>query len=338
MLTHGGRLNRAVKRYQRPLEQWLDLSTGINPLGWPIPEVPASCWQRLPESDDGLEIAASQCYASPQLLPVAGSQAAIQALPKLRRSSRVTIIRPGYAEHAEAWRRAGHQVRECAATDIDSVVDSTDVLVVINPNNPSAHVHSVPQLLEWHQRLASRGGWLVVDEAFIDPTPEYSLCSRCPLPGLVVLRSIGKFFGLAGIRCGFVAAETSLLQALEEYLGPWTIGGPSRHICRLALLDGHWQRQTRYQLRQRSARLRQLLHTGFSIEPDGTALFQGVQTERAGDYYEYLAGEGILTRLFADQQRLRFGLPGSEPEWQRLEQALAAIRTTTGTAQQQTQL
>ncbi len=80
MLEHGGRLNAAIKRWGIPRQQWLDLSTGINPVSWPVPEIPARLWQRLPEADDGLNEIIRHSYAAPASAdcePVSGSQAAL---------------------------------------------------------------------------------------------------------------------------------------------------------------------------------------------------------------------------------------------------------------------
>lgn len=324
-LPHGGRLRQAAAQYGIALEQWLDLSTGINPNGWPVPQIPPTCWSRLPEDDDGLDAAAQACYGSEQVLPVAGSQAAIQALPRLRPRARVRVLAPGYAEHAAAWRREGHAVDEVTAEGVETVLAQTDVLVLIHPNNPTAVRFRVEQLLGWHARLADRGGWLIVDEAFIDATPQHSLCPYSGRTGLIVLRSLGKFFGLAGARVGFVCAAPTLLARLHSLLGPWTLTGPARWLASAALRDRDWQAQARQQLLQAGARLQHLL-TRHGLKPaGGCALFQWVRTRQANALHVALARRGILTRLFSAPASLRVGLPGTEAEWQRLATALAGI-------------
>lgn len=323
MLEHGGRLRMAARRYGFPLTDWLDLSTGINPNGYPVPPLPPEAWTRLPEDDDGLEAAATRYYGSTALLPVAGSQAAIQALPTLIAGARVTVLAPTYAEHPHAWR--ARRVHACAAADIDAALAATDVLVLANPNNPTGECFAPGQLLDWHRRLAARGGWLIVDEAFIDLTPQLSLTPYAGRPHLVVLRSLGKFFGLAGARVGFVFAEASLRDALAEHLGPWTISGPARHAARAALADEAWQAATRARLAQDGERLAALLHAVGLGKPRGTGLFQWLVTARAAQLGDALARRGILVRLFDDPASLRFGLPGSERAWQRLADALAAL-------------
>ncbi len=324
-LHHGGRLREAAMCYDIPLADWLDLSTGINPNGWPVPLVPASCWARLPEDDDGLERAARDYYDAGHVLPVAGSQAAIQVLPRLRPRSRVAVLDPGYAEHAYAWRSADHEVAAVAAERLDEAVQGSDVLLLIHPNNPTGARFPLEQLLDWHARLAARGGWLVVDEAFMDVTPEHSLCAYSARPGLIVLRSLGKFFGLAGARVGFVCAQASLLAQLHGLLGPWSVSAPARWIATSALTDSIWQDAARQRLGTDGARLQALL-ARHGLNPDGgCALFQWLRTPDAQHLHEALARQGILTRLFIESSSLRFGLPGNKADWTRLEAALPSL-------------
>ena len=322
MLEHGGRLREAARRFNRPVEQWLDLSTGISPFAWPIPALPQSIWQRLPETDDNLSGVAGDYYGAPAALPVAGSQAAIQALPLLRAPSRVGVLEPTYAEHADAWRRAGHAVRSVQLDDVADVLPQLDVLLAVNPNNPTAQLLTTEQLLKWHAELASRGGWLLVDEAFMDVTPEHSLASFTDREGLIVLRSLGKFFGLAGLRLGFVLAAPALLGQLEKALGPWAVSGPARAVGLAALLDASTQQLWRYRLKTASERLDALLIQAGLSGGAGCGLFQWRESERAERLYLNLARQGVLVRLFPALNGLRFGLPHHQRDWERLEQAL----------------
>jgi len=323
MLEHGGRLLRAARAYGIAPADWLDLSTGISPFAWPVPSIPAGAWARLPDDDDGLLEVAQAYYAAPQLLPVAGSQAAIQALPLLRPTSRVGVISPGYNEHAHAWRRAGHQVSELGAEELLARIDDLDVMVLIHPNNPGGERFDQATLLACHARLVARGGWLIVDEAFMDATPEDSLCSHSLHQGLIVLRSAGKFFGMAGARAGFICAAAGLLAAIRERLGPWPISGPARYALRHALADVAWHAQARTRLQACSARLAQLL-SKHDVAPDaGCAFFQWWRNDRAGEVHRALATQGILTRLFDHPHSIRFGLPGNDAAFVRLDAALA---------------
>ncbi|MDD3329345.1 MAG: threonine-phosphate decarboxylase CobD [Zoogloea sp.] len=327
MLEHGGRLRQAARRYGIPLPDWVDLSTGINPLPYPVPPLAPEVWQRLPESDDGLEEAAAAFYGSPLLLPVAGSQAAIQALPACFPPGRVVTLAPTYAEHPHAWR--AHKLQALPADQIDAAVAEADTLLLVQPNNPDATCFGRARLLAWHARLAARGGRLIVDEAFIDGDPTDSLVPLAGTPGLVVLRSVGKFFGLAGARVGFVFGEAALLETLADRLGPWAVSGPAREVTAAALADRPWQEAARLTLADATGRLAALLETAGLTGGGGTALFQWRPTPAAVALHGRLAEQGILTRLFEATSLapagLRFGLPGSEAEWRRLEAALAHL-------------
>ena len=329
MLEHGGRLRKAALHYGIAEADWLDLSTGLAPWPFAIPQVPERAWARLPETDDGLEQAACAYYGAQQVLPVPGSQCAIQLLPRLRRSGKVGVLSPCYAEHAHAWRHSGHIVREIMEQEVDFYLDTLDVLVVVNPNNSTGLRLSAERLLEWHARLVQRGGWLVVDEAFMDNTPELSLAAHTQRTGLIVLRSFGKFFGLAGVRLGFVLAEPKLLKLLAEQVGPWAVSGPTRIVGQACLLDteGHSRQRERSDLA--SGRLERLLGLHDLPPQGGCALFQWLITPHAERLYEFMAHRGILLRLFTHNSSVRFGLPADEADWQRLEMALAAYTKET---------
>lgn len=331
-LHHGGRILAAVEKYNIAQEHWLDLSTGLNPNAWQVPSIPDELWQALPEESDGLQAAACQYYGCDACLPVAGSQAAIQTLPTLRSYSKVGVISPTYAEHEYNWRQAGHDVIPLSFDEVEQQIYDLDVLVVINPNNPTGHAIRAEQLLDWHQKLASRGGWLIVDEAFMDITPEKSLVSTGIKPGLIILRSIGKFFGLAGIRCGFVISDNEMLQRLSQKLGPWTLTGVTRFIATQALLDKAWQDDSKKSIIESSKRLNNMLSQAGLMPNGGTALFQWLEHEQANDLYQAFAEKGVLIRLFHKQGKmtkpsLRFGLPKNAKQWQQLNETLTSLST-----------
>jgi cobalamin biosynthetic protein CobC len=331
-IRHGGNLREAARRYSIPLEDWLDLSTGINPLGFPVPPVPPDAWRRLPEDDDGLAEAAALYYGAKAALPVAGSQAAIRVLPTLLARGTAAVAPLTYGEYAPAFERAGHRVvpLDVSAHELPSQVDHA---IVANPNNPTAERIPRETLLRWHSQLAKRNGTLIVDEAFadvFDPAgPHASLASETDREGLVVLRSVGKFFGLAGIRAGFVLAAAPLRAALAGTLGAWTVSGPARHAVEAAFADRAWQCATRERLAADSARLAALIAQHGFDDVKSTPLFVWFQTADAATLQHALATHGIWTRLFdraGMTPSLRIGLAGSEGDWARLSRALAEIR------------
>jgi len=327
VLEHGGNLRDAAQRFGR--DDWLDLSTGINPHWYPAPALPGHAWHRLPERDPALTQAAERFYGAPLMLAVAGTQAAIQALPRLRAPSRVAVAAPSYAEHAHHWAMHGHSMRQVPYGELDAALADCDVMVVCNPNNPTGAVVAPQQLLQWADALAARGGWLVVDEAFGDTARHASVAAHSGRPGLIVLRSVGKFFGLAGLRLGFVAAHADLLDALADLLGPWAVSGPAQQVALAALRDTPWQQAMEQELAASGARLHALL-AAHGIAASGTALFQWWPEARAEALWEHMARRGIWVRLFTHAARgIRLGLPPDETGWQRLEQALNEWTRTT---------
>ena len=326
--AHGGRLNAAVQRTGIEHSRWLDLSTGINPHPWPVPELPAAVWQRLPETDDGLDAVIRRWSGAPPssaVLPIPGSQAAIQLLPRLRPHSRVGIVSPAYSEHAFWWQAAGHEVIALDHQAIEQQLDELDVLVCINPNNPTGARIEPQRLKQAHSKLAERGGWLVVDEAFADGYDGISLIPATGTDGLFVMRSLGKYFGLAGLRAGVLFGPPAVLRGLEAALGPWALSHPARYLMGRALDDHAWQYRTREHLAVESERLRVLL-VHYGLPPaGGTLLFQYCPCKSPGAIAQQLEKQALLVRTFDQPGALRFGLPGSQRQWQHLGQALAQL-------------
>lgn len=327
MLEHGGRLRQAAQEYGIALDDWLDLSTGINPHAYPVPPIDPQCWQRLPEEDDGLEAAAAAYYGSDRLLVLPGSQAAIQSLPFLFGPVVVACVSPLYEEHPHAWEKAGHKLRRLPSLQRALSVATPNVLLC-NPNNPTATLLPQEVLIDAARQLQRRGGWLIVDEAFADAEPENTITALAgsdEAPNLIVLRSLGKFFGLAGARVGFVFGAADKLERLREMIGPWPVSHPSRAVARAALEDTDWQAAMRRRLVADSQRLAELLAPLGKI--GRTPLFCTVggmeQPLPAKPLFGHFARRGLLIRRFDEPGLLRFGLPGSEPGWQRLASAVA---------------
>lgn len=326
---HGGGLQAATAAFGAPAEGWLDLSTGINPNAYRVPDLPPEVWARLPDDDlfKASRAAALGYFGAPStagIVEAPGSQALIQLLPRLFRPGLVAVVGFTYGEHAHCWRAAGHEI--VAAEGLEDT-GAARIVVLANPNNPDGRRFEPRALLGLADSLASQEGLLVVDEAFADCEPALSLAPEAGRPGLCLLRSFGKFFGLAGLRLGHALAEPKLAAALESRLGPWRVGGPALEIGRRAMRDRAWIAATRVALARDAGRLYRLLASVRLSVLGGTHLFRLVELEDAGALHEALGRRGILTRRFAARPRwLRFGLPGPESAWRRLETALAAVR------------
>lgn len=329
-ILHGGDLDAARAEFPDAPLPWVDLSTGINPVPYPLPPLAADVWTRLPGRGDlaDLEATAARAYgtvAGVAVVAAPGTQALIQLLPRLRPAGRVAVLGPTYAEHAHGWRAAGHAVETVTATD---ALAAADVAVIVNPNNPDGRLLPVADLLALARRLAARNGLLVVDEAFADVAADTAsvvpALAEAAAP-IVVLRSFGKMYGLAGVRLGFaLTADAALAAALRGRLGPWAVPGPAIAIGRQALADAGWRAAARARLARDAARLDALLVRAGLAVVGGTALFRLAASDEAPALFARLGEQGILVRRFAeDTRRLRFGLPGDVAGWARLEGALA---------------
>jgi cobalamin biosynthetic protein CobC len=331
-IAHGGDLAVARARFGEPVANgiqggWLDLSTGINPQPYPFLEPEAAAWRCLPQQTDvdRLIDAAARRYGVTDpagIVAGPGSQAILQWLPRLIPPTQVTVLGPTYGEYAPTWRAAEHGV-----TTVGELSGATNASVVVlaNPNNPDGYRYPPEILLELAEGLHRRGGWLIVDEAFADADPEISLARHAGKPGLIVLRSLGKFYGLAGLRLGFALAPADFAARLAAAMGPWAVSGPALAIGAQALNDAAWASETRERLALASAQLAGLLRHSGLAPVGGTALFQMAGHPQAAQLYEHLGRQGILVRAFEGQPDwLRFGLPAAR-DAARLEAALAAF-------------
>ncbi len=331
---HGGDLSWAEARFGRPDQPWIDLSTGMNPWPYPIGAIGDEAWSRLPQArvEADLREAAARYYGAPGVdcvVSAPGSQALIQLLPRLRPPARVAVLGPTYGEHAPCWEAGGHQVTTIDDDGFDGAWPDGvwDVVVVTNPNNPDGVARSPMMLDEIADRLAARGGWLVVDEAFADTEPRLSLAESTNRPGRIVLRSFGKFFGLPGLRLGFALAPPEIAGRIAAALGPWAVSGPALEIATRAFDDDAWIAATRERLAAAAARLDRVLRDG-GLEPSGgSPLFRLVEHPSAASVFQSLGEHGILARHFPDQpNRLRLGLPPDDAALALLGQALTASR------------
>lgn len=323
-LPHGGDLAEIRRRNPEAPEPWIDLSTGINPVPYPVPEIEASAWARLPSAADGwaLRAAASAAYGAPDAGHVAaapGTQVLIETLPRLVERTRVAVVGPTYAEHAAAWARAGHAVAEVA--DLASIGDA-QVAVLVDPNNPDGRIHPLAARSALAEAMRARDGLLVVDEAFADLEPVESLCPHVG-PGLAVLRSFGKAYGLAGLRLGFCVSDPEMVQRLAVALGPWAVSGPALAIGRAALGDRSWRDAAARARTADAARLDRLIARGGGRVVGGTCLFRTADFPDGPALYARLGAAGIAVRRFSERpERLRFGLPAGKAAWCRLSRVL----------------
>jgi cobalamin biosynthetic protein CobC len=328
-LLHGGNLATARKLFPGAPEPFIDLSTGINPHSYPVPQLPPDLFARLPEPAeiDRLAAIAAKTYGAPSpdcVVAAPGTQILLAPVAALVPTGKAAVLGPTYGEFARAAALAGHEVAE--VRDIKQLV-AADLAIVVNPNNPDGRVFRQRELLHLLDARQHRS-LLVIDEAFMDVGPDdASLCGEVARGGLVVLRSFGKFFGLAGVRLGFAIATPEIAARLAATLGPWAVSGPAIAVGQAALADIAWIRAMRERLEQEAYRLDAVLTEAGMETVGGTPLFRLASTPAADCLFLHLGRAGILVRRFPEHPSwLRFGLPGNGTAWDRL---LAAIGVST---------
>lgn len=321
-IAHGGRLDAARRQYPDAPQPWIDLSTGVNPHAYPVGGIAREACTRLPDDDAFAACveAARKAYGAPPQTAVlvgAGVQHFIQLLPRIFPSRRVNVLGFTYAEHAARWRACGAEI--VTPETLDGVTRE-DVVVIVNPNNPDGRLLSPGEIAE----TAKRCRLLVIDESFMDFTPELSLAPLA-FGNAIVLRSFGKAYGLPGLRLGFALCAPAHAAALRVALGPWAVSGPALAIGAKALSDLDWREDAARRCAQDAQRLNALLvASGFTTMGD-VSLFRLAVHREAARWHARLAAHGLLTRIFPERPDwLRFGLPGDDAAWSRLATVLEA--------------
>lgn len=305
---HGGGLDAAIAKFGGTRQEWLDLSTGINPMPYPMPRLPADAWTALPDRDAferlyGLARGFWQIPQDAAILGAAGASAIIAALPRVLPGGGVCISGPTYNEHGAAFQAAGWNIG--TATD--------HALVAVHPNNPDGYLWQADQL---------NAPYTIIDESFADVAPAQSMIHLANRPGTIVLKSFGKFWGLAGLRLGFAIGDPAIVAKLTEFLGPWQISGPALSIGAEALADPQWADETRARLSTDAARLDNLMTNKGAELVGGTTLFRLYKVQDARAAQTHLAQGHIWSRTFPySNDWLRLGLPG-HGRWAQLEAAL----------------
>ena len=306
---HGGGLDAAIAKFGGNRADWLDLSTGINPMPYPVENLLPSDWMELPDHGafEALTRAARQFWQVPEgaaILPAPGASAIIARIPALAATGRVQITMPTYNEHAAAFRAQGWQVQPDGPAD---------ACVIVHPNNPDGRL--------W-QASDADAPLTIIDESFCDVTPDASLIHLAGQPGVIVLKSFGKFWGLAGLRLGFAIGQPELIARLNDLTGPWAVSGPALRIGARALQDHSWAEATRTRLAQDAARLDGLVTSAGAALLGGTDLFRLYNVDNAVRWQDRLARAHVWSRAFPYSDTfLRLGLPPAAG-WSRLEAAL----------------
>jgi cobalamin biosynthetic protein CobC len=287
---------------------------------------------RLPEATElaRLEAQAAEAFGADdpaRVVAVAGTECGLRLLPQIVNLQAAVIVGPTYGSHADAWTRAGALTHTINRNELDAHAQRAVCLTVVNPNNPDGHIVERARLLALHDALSRHGGMLIVDEAFADVAPQASVAAEAGADvasRLIVLRSFGKFFGLAGVRLGFIVAAPSIAAAIRGLVGEWPVSSDALAAGLAAYADRHWADRERATLQKSAQRLDRLLtQSGFDLA-GGTSLFRLARASDARERFARLLAAGILVRPFDfDPSLLRFGLPRGRDQWRRLALALS---------------
>lgn len=330
---HGGRLGVARSLFPDVPQPWIDLSTGINPRPYPAPRASQRARNRLPDPTElaRLEALAGAVFGvddPARVVATPGTECALRLLPQILNTRAAVIAGATYSSHADAWTRAGAQTETIGRDVIHERMARAVCLTIVNPNNPDGHVVDRTQLFALHDSLSRHGGTLIVDEAFADVAPQASVAAEAGTaraPRLIVLRSFGKFFGLAGLRLGFIVAARPIATAIRGLVGEWPVSSDALAAGLAAYADRRWADRERATLQKSAQRLDRLLSlSGFEVA-GGTSLFRLARAADARERFSRLLAAGILARPFDfDSSLLRFGLPRGRDQWRRLAAALGA--------------
>ncbi|MFD9911012.1 Rv2231c family pyridoxal phosphate-dependent protein CobC [Streptomyces sp. NPDC059063] len=265
-------------------------------------------------------VAARHGVAPERVLLTAGAAEAFVLLARALRVRRPVVVHPQFTEPEAALRDAGHAVGRVLLREEDgfrldpaAVPDDADLVVVGNPTNPTSVLHLAADLA----RLARPGRFLVVDEAFMDAVPgeRESLAGRTDVPGLVVLRSLTKTWGLAGLRIGYVLSDPSAIAALARAQPLWPVSSPAlaaAEACvspRALAEAGHVAHRVAVDRRHLVAGLGEL--PGVRVAGPAEGPFVLVRVPDAAAVRERLRGAGFAVRR-GDT------FPGLGPDWVRV--------------------
>ncbi len=327
-LIHGGAIDEMAQLFPDAPRPWVDLSTGVNPWPYPVSHLRPECFAKLPTKKDQQVCATTMADAwgadANHIAVTPGTELIIRLLPSILNGARVCVPKPTYGDHLSSWRSAGRDVLE--TNDPISNSQDAEIVVLCNPNNPDGRVWCPDAVEEKRKSQARRNRWLIVDEAYCDLVPENSVVPHAGKPGLIILRSFGKFYGVPGIRLGAILAPKSILEAISTFLGHWAVSGPALALGASAYRDRNWRKQTLTRLANESQRLDAgLTKAGINIT-GGTDLFRFIQLPDAYSAWEYLAERGIYTRRFDySKTELRLGLASDDTEVDRVLKAVTDL-------------
>ncbi len=317
-IQHGGDIDLAIKKYGGQRADWIDLSTGINRTSYPWQENVKVELRDLPSNKllRSLEKAASRAYKVAEdkdTAAVQGAQQIISLLPIcLKNYNSVAILGPTYNEYEKAFKSS--EIKAETVSEV-SKLSSSDIAIVVNPNNPTGKVIAEEILND----LSKKVRILIIDESF----KMFSSRRIQKFDNVIQINSLGKFFGLAGVRLGFVSGPSNFIKSVRGMLGPWPVSSIAAEIGKIALNDQAWISQMEKILLEGSDVLHRACNRKNWKLIGKTNLFHTYATSSSLKVEKQFAAHYIWIRTFDYSETwVRLGIPTSKYEWTRVRQAL----------------
>lgn len=351
-LGHGGNRRVFAAAQGIPESEVMDFSASCNP--WGPPGSVQRCYQEsfallshYPDPDSLLlkkEIARHFPLWPENIIAANGATELIHLIVQFMKPRKALLIEPAFSEYRRALNLAGAEVRalllrekhdfQINIPELLNAAQGVDMVFLCNPNNPTGALLSREEVLAVIEALRRRGIFLVIDEAFMDWTPEGSVAGALTdQSSFFILRSLTKFYSLPGIRIGYGLGARRLIERLENAKLTWSVNQLAETLGIEALRDGEFQRMSRKFLSEEKDFLTQGLSAieDLKIFPSSANFFliKLKNGMRAGELAEKLAAEKIMVRDAAnfvglDNQFFRIAV-GTRDENQRLLEALRRI-------------
>lgn len=286
--THGGQVFAVARFHGVPLENILDFSANINPLG-PSPWALRRIRRDLPlirfypdtENRELRDLLANEVSIEGDCILFGnGATPLLHLIPRVLKPRVAVLLEPCFSEYSSALERESCQIHRLILNpeegfhlQPEQLFDSLrrtrpDILILGNPNNPTGKLIPRPLLSELIDVCSKRRIYLVLDESFLDFTEHPSCACEAPKnPRLVVVRSLTKFWALPGLRIGYLVAHRSLVTKLSAGYEPWPVNILASAAAAESLRDLHYREQTLKVIRRERHFLMDQLSTLAWLEP-----------------------------------------------------------------------
>lgn len=318
-VEHGGRVYEAARRWGIELHQVLDFSANINPLGPPQAVLSAiensltpTSLRVYPDATAFLSAIVNKHHLMPDEIVVgSGAASLIFAVIHALSPKRVLILDPAFVEYSRASAAVNAQITTALLTeergftpDFASLVRTikerqVDLVILNSPHNPTGALYPRDALLSLIDAAEEYNTAVLLDEAFIDYTPQASLVSHAATkPHLIVLRSLTKFYAMPGLRIGYAVCNAKVAGRIREQIDPWSVSTVALEAGRAALAEAGFEAEScRFNAIAREEFAGALRSIGLEVLPSAANfLLAKLPQSSGGDLQSWLESERILIR------------------------------------------